>query len=48
MLNTEARLQHNKSADDTTVVGLITDIEETDYREVRDLAVRCLDNNLSM
>ena len=34
-------------ADDTTVVGLITDNDETDYREeVRDLAVWCQDNNL--
>ena len=34
-------------ADDTTVVGLITDNDETTYREeVRDLAVCCQDNNL--
>ena len=34
-------------ADDTTVVGLITDNEEAAYREeVRDLAVWCQDNNL--
>jgi hypothetical protein len=33
--------------DDTTVVGLITDNNETAYREeVRDLAVCCQDNNL--
>ena len=30
----------------TTVVGLITD--KTGYREVRDLAVWCQDNNLSL
>jgi hypothetical protein len=30
------------------VVGLITDNDETAYREVRDLAVRCQDNNLSL
>ena len=36
-------------ADDTTVVGLITDNDETAYREeVRDLAVWCQDNNLSL
>ena len=35
-----------KFADDTTVVGLITDKDETAYREeVRDLAVWCQDNN---
>jgi hypothetical protein len=34
---------------DTTVVGLITDKYETTYREeVRDLAVWCQDNNLSL
>ena len=33
----------------TTVVGLITDNNETAYREeVRDLAVWCQDNNLSI
>jgi hypothetical protein len=33
--------------DDTTVVGLITDGDETIYKEeVRDLAVRCQNNNL--
>uniref|UniRef100_A0AAZ3PRG4 Reverse transcriptase domain-containing protein n=1 Tax=Oncorhynchus tshawytscha TaxID=74940 RepID=A0AAZ3PRG4_ONCTS len=38
-----------KFADDTTVVGLITDNDETAYREeVRDLAVWCKDNNLSL
>jgi hypothetical protein len=36
-------------ADDTTVIGLITDNDETAYREeVRDLAVWCQDNNLSL
>ena len=35
--------------DDTTVVGLITDNDATAYREeVRDLAVWCQDNNLSL
>ena len=38
-----------KIADDTTVVGLITNNDETAYREeVRDLAVWCQDNNLSL
>jgi hypothetical protein len=38
-----------KFADDTTVVGLITDNDETSYREeVRDLAVWCQYNNLSL
>ena len=38
-----------KFADDTMVVGLITDNDETTYREeVRDLAVWCQDNNLSL
>ena len=38
-----------KLADDTTVVGLITDNGKTAYREeVRDLAVWCQDNNLSL
>ena len=38
-----------KFADDTTVVGLNTDNDETAYREVvRDLAVLCKDNNLSL
>jgi hypothetical protein len=38
-----------KSVDDTTVVGLITDDDETAYREkVRDLSVWCQDNNLSL
>ena len=32
----------------TTVVGLITDTNETAYREVRDQAVCCQDNNLSL
>jgi siderophore synthetase component len=35
--------------DDTKVVGLITDDNESDYREeVTDLAVWCQDNNLSL
>ena len=38
-----------KFADDTTVVGLITDKDETAYREeVRDLAGWCQNNNLSL
>ena len=38
-----------KFSNDTTVVGLITDNDETAYREkVRDLAVWCQDNNLSL
>ena len=38
-----------KFADNTTVVGLITDNNETAYREeVRQLAVWCQDNNLSL
>jgi hypothetical protein len=38
-----------KFADDTTVVGLIADNDETDYREeVRDLAAWCQNNNLSL
>ena len=38
-----------KLADDTTVVGLITDKDETAYREeVKELAVWCQDNNLSL
>ena len=38
-----------KFADDTTVVGLITDNDETAYREeVRDMAVWGQDNNLSL
>ena len=38
-----------KFAEDTTVVGLITDNDETAYREeVRDLAVWCQNNNLSL
>ena len=38
-----------KFADDTTVVGRITDNDETAYRvEVRDLEVWCQDNNLSL
>ena len=39
----------SKFADDTTFVGLITDNDETAYREeVRDPAVWCQDNNLSL
>ena len=38
-----------KFADDTTVVGLITNNDETAYRkEVRDQTVWCQDNNLSL
>jgi hypothetical protein len=38
-----------KFADDTTVVGLVTDNDETAYREeVRELAVWCQENNLSL
>jgi DNA gyrase/topoisomerase IV subunit B len=38
-----------KFADDTTVVGLITDNDKTAYREeVRELAVWCQDINLSL
>jgi hypothetical protein len=38
-----------KFADDTTVVGLITNNDETAYREeVRDLAMWCHDNNLTL
>ena len=38
-----------KFADDTTVVGLITVTDKTAYREeVRDLAVWCQDNDLSL
>ena len=38
-----------KFADDTTVVGLITDNDETAYwEEIRDLAVWCKGNNLSL
>ena len=38
-----------KFADDTTVVGPITDNDETAYREeVRDLAVCCQKNNVSL
>jgi hypothetical protein len=32
----------------TRLVGLITDNDETTYREVSDLAVWCKDNNLSV
>ena len=38
-----------KFADDTTVVGLITNNNETAYRgELKDLAVWCQDNDLSL
>ena len=38
-----------KFAHDTTVIGLITDNDETAYmEEVRELAVWCQDNNLSL
>jgi hypothetical protein len=38
-----------KLADNTAVVGLITDNDETAHREEgRDLAVLCQDNNLSL
>ena len=38
-----------KSADDTTVVGLITNNDETAYREeVRAFRVWCQENNLSL
>ena len=38
-----------KFADDTTVVGLITNNDETAYREeVRALRVCCQENNLSL
>ena len=38
-----------KFADDTTVVGLIPNTDEMVYREeVRELAVWCQDNNLSL
>jgi hypothetical protein len=38
-----------KFADDTTVLGLVTDNNETAYREViRDLTVWCKDNNLAL
>jgi hypothetical protein len=38
-----------KFADNTTVVGLITDDDETAYRkEVSHLVVCCQDNNLSL
>ena len=38
-----------KIVDHTTVVGLITDNDETAYRvEGRDLALWCQDNNLSL
>ena len=36
---------HNDTAG---LIGLITDNDETAYREVRDPAVWCQDNNLSL
>ena len=54
LFNHEGVAKHNsnsiiKFADDTTVVGLITDNDETAYREeVRELAVWCQDNNLAI
>jgi hypothetical protein len=46
ILNTGAII---KFSDDTTVVGLIINNDETAYKEVvRDLAVWCQDNNLSL
>ena len=37
-----------KFSNDTTVVDLITDNDDTAYREdIRDMAVWCQDNNLS-
>ena len=49
MLSTPLYSLCTQFADDTTVVGLITDNNETAYREeVRDLAVWCQDNNLSL
>uniref|UniRef100_A0A8K9WQU4 Reverse transcriptase domain-containing protein n=1 Tax=Oncorhynchus mykiss TaxID=8022 RepID=A0A8K9WQU4_ONCMY len=50
----DSTARHNSNtiitfADDTTVVGLITDNNETAYREeIRDLDVWCQDNNLSL
>ena len=50
----DCRARHNsntiiKFADDTTVVGQIADNGETAYREeVRDLALWCQNNNLSL
>ena len=37
-----------KFIDDATVVGLITDKNETAYREIRELALWCQNNNLSL
>jgi hypothetical protein len=37
-----------KFADDTTVIGLVIDNDETAYMEVRDLEVWCQDNNCSL
>ena len=40
---------NTKFSDDTTVVGLMANNDETAYREeIRDLAVWCQDNNLSL
>jgi hypothetical protein len=39
----------SKCADDTTVVGLITNNDETAYREeMRAIGVRCQESNLSL
>ena len=52
LITHDCKARHNsnniiKFADDTTVVGLITDNDETGYREeVRDLAMWC--HNLSL
>jgi short-subunit dehydrogenase len=54
LITHDYKARHNsntiiKFADDTTVVGLITNNNETAYREeVRDLTVWCKDNNLSV
>ena len=54
MFTHDCTARHNsitiiKFVDDTPVVGLITDNDETVYREeVRDLAMWCQDNNLSL
>jgi hypothetical protein len=39
---------NTRFADDTMMVCLITNDNETAYREVRDLAVWCQENNLSL
>jgi hypothetical protein len=35
-------------SDDTTLIGQITDDDETAFREVNELAVWCQDNNISL